>query len=144
MLSDFLIKKNFKMQAILKSGLVNQNVNGYYDMYYNRIMFPLWNLNGQVVGFSGRIYDTNDSSKYINTKETDIFKKENFLYNFHRAKDEARRVDTIIIMEGFMDVIRAYTVGIKNVVATMGTAVTKNQALLIKRMAKKCCTLFRW
>lgn len=66
------------MQAILKSGLVNQNVNGYYDMYYNRIMFPLWNLNGQVVGFSGRIYDTNDSSKYINTKETDIFKKENF------------------------------------------------------------------
>lgn len=58
------------------------------------------------------------------------------MYNFHRAKDEARRVDTIIIMEGFMDVIRAYTVGIKNVVATMGTAVTKNQALLIKRMAK--------
>lgn len=142
MLSDFLIKKNFKMQAILKSGLVNQNVNGYYDMYYNRIMFPLWNLNGQVVGFSGRIYDTNDSSKYINTKETDIFKKGELLYNFHRAKDEARRVDTIIIMEGFMDVIRAYTVGIKNVVATMGTAVTKNQALLIKRMAKNVVLCF--
>lgn len=142
MLSDFLIKKNFKMQAILKSGLVNQNVNGYYDMYYNRIMFPLWNLNGQVVGFSGRIFDTNDSSKYINTKETDIFKKGELLYNFHRAKDEARRVDTIIIMEGFMDVIRAYTVGIKNVVATMGTAVTKNQALLIKRMAKNVVLCF--
>ena len=142
MLSDFLIKKNFKMQAILKSGLVNQNVNGYYDMYYNRIMFPLWNLNGQVVGFSGRIYDTNDSSKYVNTKETDIFKKGELLYNFHRAKDEARRVDTIIIMEGFMDVIRAYTVGIKNVVATMGTAVTKNQALLIKRMAKNVVLCF--
>ncbi len=142
MLSDFLIKKNFKMQAILKSGLVNQNVNGYYDMYYNRIMFPLWNLNGQVVGFSGRIYDTKDSSKYINTKETDIFKKGELLYNFHRAKDEARRVDTIIIMEGFMDVIRAYTVGIKNVVATMGTAVTKNQALLIKRMAKNVVLCF--
>lgn len=142
MLSDFLIKKNFKMQAILKSGLVNQNVNGYYDMYYNRIMFPLWNLNGQVVGFSGRIYDTNDSSKYINTKETDIFKKGELLYNFHRAKDEARRVDTIIIVEGFMDVIRAYTVGIKNVVATMGTAVTKNQALLIKRMAKNVVLCF--
>ena len=130
------------MQAILKSGLVNQNVNGYYDMYYNRIMFPLWNLNGQVVGFSGRIYDTKDSSKYINTKETDIFKKGELLYNFHRAKDEARRVDTIIIMEGFMDVIRAYTVGIKNVVATMGTAVTKNQALLIKRMAKNVVLCF--
>ena len=75
-------------------------------------------------------------------KETDIFKKGELLYNFHRAKDEARRVDTIIIMEGFMDVIRAYTVGIKNVVATMGTAVTKNQALLIKRMAKNVVLCF--
>lgn len=142
MLTDFLIKKNYGMSSILKTGLVNQNARGYYDMYYNRIMFPLWNLNGQVVGFSGRIYDTNDSSKYINTKETEIFKKGEMLYNYHRAKDEARQLDTIIVMEGFMDVIRAYTIGVKNVIATMGTAVTKNQGLLIKRMAKNVILCF--
>lgn len=142
LLTNFLIKKKYSMGTILKSGLVNQNSQGYYDMYYNRIMFPLWNLNGQVVGFSGRIYDTKDSSKYINSKESEIFKKGELLYNYHRAKDVARQEGYIIVMEGFMDVIRAYSVGIKNAVATMGTAVTKQQALLIKRMAKDVVLCF--
>lgn len=142
LLTNLLIKKKYPMQTILKTGLVNQNSQGYYDMYYNRIMFPLWNLNGQVVGFSGRIYDTKDSSKYINSKESEIFKKGELLYNYHRAKDIARQQGYIIIMEGFMDVIRAYSVGIKNVIATMGTAVTKQQAILIKRMAKEVILCF--
>ena len=80
--------------------------------------------------------------KYINTKETDIFKKGEILYNYHRAKDEARRKNQVIIMEGFMDVIRAYTIGVKNVVATMGTAVTKENASNIKRMAKEVILCF--
>ncbi len=141
-LTNFLIKKKYPIQTILKTGLVNQNSQGYYDMYYNRIMFPLCNLNGQVVAFSGRVYDTKDSSKYINSRESDIFKKGELLYNYHRAKDIARQDGKIIVMEGFMDVIRAYTVGIKNVVATMGTAVTKEQATLIKRMAKEVILVF--
>lgn len=141
-LTNFLIKKKYPIQTILKTGLVNQNSQGYYDMYYNRIMFPLCNLNGQVVAFSGRVYDTKDSSKYINSRESDIFKKGELLYNYHRAKDIARQDGKIIVMEGFMDVIRAYTVGIKNVVATMGTAVTKEQAILIKRMAKEVILVF--
>lgn len=142
LLTNFLIKKKYPIGTILKTGLVNQNSQGYYDMYYNRIMFPLWNLNGQVVGFSGRIYDTNDSSKYINSKESEIFKKGELLYNYHRAKDVARQEGFIIIMEGFMDVIRAYSVGIKNTIATMGTAVTKQQAVLIKRIAKEVILCF--
>ena len=142
LLTNFLIKKKYPIGTILKTGLVNKNSQGYYDMYYNRIMFPLWNLNGQVVGFSGRIYDTNDSSKYINSKESEIFKKGELLYNYHRAKDTARQAGSIIIMEGFMDVIRAYSVGIKNTIATMGTAVTKQQATLIKRMAKEVILCF--
>ena len=142
LLTNFLIKKKYAMQTILKTGLVNQNSQGYYDMYYNRIMFPLCNLNGQVVAFSGRIYDTKDSSKYINSRESAIFKKGELLYNYHRAKDIARQEGTIIVMEGFMDVIRAYTIGIKNVVATMGTAVTKEQAILLKRMAKNIILVF--
>ena len=142
LLTNFLIKKKYPIETIIKTGLVNKNSQGYYDMYYNRIMFPLCNLNGQVVGFSGRIYDTKDSSKYINSKESEIFKKGEILYNYHRAKEYARQNGKIIIMEGFMDVIRAYSVGIKNVVATMGTAVTKQQANLIKRMAKNVILCF--
>ena len=142
LLTNFLIKKKYPIETIVKTGLVNKNSQGYYDMYYNRIMFPLCNLNGQVVGFSGRIYDTKDSSKYINSKESEIFKKGELLYNYHRAKDHARQDGKIIIVEGFMDVIRAYSVGIKNVVATMGTAVTKQQANLIKRMAKEVILCF--
>ncbi len=142
LLTKLLLKKDFVEQDLIKSGLIIKNEYGLSDIYCNRIMFPLHDLNGKVVGYSGRIYNGNDTSKYINTKETEIFKKGELLYNYHRAKDEARNVGQVIIMEGFMDVMRAYTVGVKNVVATMGTAVTKNQALLIKRMAKEVILLF--
>ena len=142
MLTKLLLKKEYAPKVLLKTGLVNESEKGLHDVYYNRIMFPLWNLEGKVVGFSGRIYQNNDTAKYVNTKETDAFKKGELLYNYHRAKNEARRVGQVIVMEGFMDVIRAYTVGVTNVVATMGTAVTKQQALLLKRMAKEVILCF--
>ena len=140
-LSKILIKK-FKPEDVLKSGLVGKNDYGYYDLFYERIMFPLYDLDGNPVAYSGRIYNREDSSKYFNTRETELFKKGELLYNYHRAKDDARRKNQVLIMEGFMDVIRAYTVGIKNVVATMGTAVTPQQAHLIKRMAKEIILCF--
>ncbi|MBR3199041.1 MAG: DNA primase [Bacilli bacterium] len=137
-----ILKKKFEMKEILKSGLVGKNDYGIYDLFSNRIMFPLYDLNGKVVAYSGRIYKTKDNSKYINTRETEIFKKGELLYNYHRARDIARQKNQIIIMEGFMDVIRAHTIDIKNVIATMGTAVTKNQANLIKKMAKEVILCF--
>lgn len=142
LLTKLLLKKEFSEDDLLKSGLIIKNEYGLNDIYYDRIMFPLHDLNGRVVGYSGRIYEGNDTSKYINSKETEIFKKGELLYNYHRAKDTARNLGQVIIMEGFMDVMRAYSIGIKNVVATMGTAVTKNQALLIKRMANEVILLF--
>ena len=142
MLTKLLLKKNYEPNILKKSGLVNENEKGMHDSYYNRIMFPLWDLEGNVVGFSGRIYQGEDTAKYINTKETEIFKKGELLYNYHRAKREARKTGTVVVMEGFMDVIRAYTIGISNVIATMGTAVTKQQALCIKRMAKEIILCF--
>ena len=142
LLSKMLLKKGFDQNTLNESGLLSFNDGGYYDMYSKRIMFPLWDTSGKVVGFSGRIYHGEDISKYINTKETPIFKKGELLYNYHRAKDEARKTKTIIVMEGFMDVIRAYVSGVKNVVATMGTAVTKEQALLIKRLAPNIILCF--
>ena len=141
MLTKLLINK-YDEKELIKSGLINKNNNGLNDTFYNRIMFPLHNLYGQVVGFSGRIYNSVDTSKYINSKESEIFKKGEILYNYHRAKDEARRLNQVIITEGFMDVIRLYSVGIKNVVAVMGTAFTKNHALLVKRMAKEIILMF--
>lgn len=142
LLSKILLKKGYDQKVLNESGLLSFNDGGYFDMYSKRIMFPLWDTVGRVVGFSGRIYHGEDISKYINTKETPIFKKGELLYNYHRAKDEARKSKTIIVMEGFMDVIRAYVSDVRNVVATMGTAVTKEQALLIKRLAPNIILCF--
>lgn len=143
LLTDLLIKKKYTYNEICDSGLVVKNDFGYNDIYFNRIMFPLYDISGKVVGYSGRIYDGDKStSKYINTKETKIFKKGEILYNYHRAKDYARTKDEIIVVEGFLDVIRLYTVGIKNVIAMMGTAVTTKQANLIKRLSKNVILMF--
>ncbi|MGE5455502.1 MAG: DNA primase [Ignavibacteriales bacterium] len=142
LLTDLLVKKKYNAKHLIQSGLVINNEYGLNDIFYHRIMFPIEDLNGKVVGFSGRIFNNEDTSKYINTKETEIFKKGELLYNFSRAKEECRLNNKVIIMEGQMDVIRAHTAGIKNVVATLGTAVTKNQALLIKRMAKEVIICF--
>lgn len=142
MLVRLLTNKKYSKENMIKSGLVVKRDRGYTDIYYNRIMFPLYDTKGNIVGYSGRIYNGEKDSKYINTMETEIFKKGELLYNYHRAKDESRKKDQIIIVEGFMDVIRLYSVGIKNVVATMGTSVTKTQANLIKRMAKNIILCF--
>ena len=88
------------------------------------------------------LVDEDDNSKYINTRETEIFKKGETLYNYERASLSARNDGYVIVMEGFMDVIRAYTIGIKNVIATMGTSVTEKQANVIKRMAKEVYLCF--
>ncbi len=128
--------KKFDNKDLVESGLINHG-NDYYDVFKDRIMFAIHDLNGKVIAYSGRIYKKNDNNpKYINTKENSAFKKGEILYNYHLAKEHSRRKQTVIVMEGFMDVIRAYSLGIQNVVATMGTAVTSNQALLLKKMAK--------
>ena len=141
-LCNALKAKGFKDDDIVSSGVAVQNGNNIYDIYKNRIMFPLYDLEGNVVGFSGRIYNQKSESKYINTKETEIFKKGELLYNYHIAKKEARKEKNIIVVEGFMDVIRLSTIGIVNVVATMGTAVTKYQLNLIQKLAPDITLMF--
>ena len=145
-LSDIL-KKKYNSSDIEKTGLSYKSEYGLNDLYHDRIMFPLYDLNGNVIAYSGRKYkkedqDNKELPKYINTKETVIFKKGNLLYNYHRAKNIARSKNQIIVMEGFMDVIRAHIAGFENVVATMGTAVTSVQANLIKKMAKEVILCF--
>lgn len=132
----------YEDKVIIDSGLCNANDKGYYDLFSNRIMFPLWNIDGKPVGFSGRVYNSEDTSKYVNSKESQIFKKGHLLYNYHRVREHVRREGHVIIVEGFMDVIALFKVGIKNVIATMGTAITSDQAHLIKKLSPNVILMF--
>lgn len=130
-LTKLLTNKDYDLVTLNRIGLSSDN----HDIYNDRIMFPLYDVSGKVVGFSGRIYKDNSMNKYLNTKETDIFKKGELLYHYHIAKEECRLKKSVIIMEGFMDVIRASSIGIRNTVALMGTALTKEQTNHIKRLS---------
>ena len=142
MLTKLLKSKKYDDKTLIRSGLVNENNYLLNDVYRNRIMFPLYDLNGKVIGYNGRVYNGETENKYVNSKETDIFKKRELLYNYHRAKDECRRKKSVIIMEGPMDIIRAYTAGVTNCVATLGTAFGKEQALLIRKLSSNVILCF--
>lgn len=142
LITNLLKKKGYSDKTLITSGLVNENNFKLNDVYKNRIMFPLFDLSGKVIGFNGRVYNGETENKYINSKETPIFKKRELLYNYHRAKDECRIKKSVIIMEGPMDVIRAYTVGVKNVVATLGTAFGNEQAMLIRKLSSNVILCF--
>jgi len=141
-LTKLLKSKKYDDKQLLRSGLVNENNYLLNDVYRNRIMFPLFDLNGKVIGYNGRVYNGETENKYVNSKETDIFKKREILYNYHKAKDECRKKKTVIIMEGQLDVIRAYTIGVKNCVASLGTAFGKEQAMLIRKLASNVILCF--
>ena len=138
-LTDYLKNKNYSIDKLIEVGLTNDNGN---DIFINRIMFPIYDLAGNPVAFSGRIYNTKDTSKYINTKETDKFKKGKILYNYHIAKEHLKKNDSVIIMEGQMDVIRASTIGVNNCIATMGTALTRDHKSIIKNMTNNVILCF--
>lgn len=119
-----------------KSGLVIEANRGY-DRFQDRIMFPLHNQDGRVIGFSGRIFKRNQTdAKYMNSPESDIFIKGELLYNYHRVKEEVRKAGFVYITEGFMDVIACYKAEIYNVVALMGTAFTNGHIQALRRLTK--------
>ena len=130
-LTTILSNKDYSIKELDQIGLASNN----HDTYINRIMFPLHDISGHVVGFSGRIYDDSNLNKYLNTKETIIFKKGECLYNYHIAREYARKLKYVIIVEGFMDAIRLSQIGYKNVVALMGTAMTSEQMQLVKKLS---------
>ncbi len=137
-LTKLLEKKGYENRELNNLGLSISNM----DIYQDRIMFPLCDLTGKCVAFSGRRYKTSEGGKYINTKETKIFVKGHLIYNYHRAKEAVRLKKQVIVMEGFMDVIRASTVNIKHTVALMGTAMTKEQAQIIRRLSLEVLLCF--
>jgi len=121
---------------MVQSGLVIESKDGY-DRFVDRIMFPLHDQDGRVVGFSGRIFkDSKNEAKYMNSPESDIFIKGDMLYNYHRVKETVRKAGFVIICEGFMDVIALYRAGIENAVAIMGTALTNGHIKALRRLTK--------
>ena len=138
-------EKNRLPLDLIELGLVKvRNNNEYYDLFRNRIVFPITNNKGKTVGFSGRIYRNYslNESKYINSPETSIFKKSNILYNFYESSNEIRVKKNVFIFEGFMDVIAAYKAGINNTVATMGTALTKDHVYNLKKITSSVTLCF--
>ncbi len=131
--------KHFKAKGVdekilLELGLVSKSRDGkYYDKFRNRVMFPIINTSGRVIGFGGRRIDDNDNPKYLNSPENIVFQKKNNLYALNTTKQDIGKEGSAIIVEGYMDVISLYQHGVKNVVASLGTALTDNQAKLIKR-----------
>jgi len=127
-------KLGFQDIDMVKSGLVIESTK-HFDRFNDRIMFPLHNQQGDVVGFSGRIYKpTQHDSKYINSPESDIFIKGQTLYHYHKCREAVKKEGFVYLLEGFMDVIAMYKAGIENTVAIMGTALTKGHIYALKRL----------
>ncbi len=126
--------RNEYLNAGIELGLVSKTDNGHtFDTFRNRIMFPIKGATGEVIGFSSRSYTDKDKHiKYMNSKESYMFKKSNTIYNLNNIIHEEEKIETAILFEGFMDVIAAHQAGIRNGIATMGTAVTKEHVKMIK------------
>ncbi len=104
-----------------------------YDRFRNRIMFPIQNESGKIIAFGGRAIDPEDKAKYLNSSETEIYKKSNVLYNLNRAKQTAMQLDRMVLVEGYMDAIGATQAGVTEVVASCGTSLTSEQIRAMKR-----------
>lgn len=133
-LTKVLSDKGYSLTDAHDIGLITRKENDYYDMFFNRIMFPIIDEAGHVLGFSGRVFDGDASGgKYVNTQETVIYKKGEMLYNLNNAIPHIRKMGRVILCEGQMDVISLSNAGIKEVVCSLGTALTEQQASLIKK-----------
>ncbi len=143
-LVNFLKEKNIDLEKAINLGLIGRNNDGrVLDKLAGRIIFPIFSPNGRVVAFAGRKLREDDTGgKYINSPESIIYVKGRVLYGLSHAKDDIRKLDKAIIVEGYMDLISLYQSGIKNVVAVSGTALTDDQAQLLSRYTKNVVLLF--
>ncbi len=131
-----------KNKLLLDGGLVIENENGKrYDRFRERIMFPIKNVKGEIIGFGGRIIGQGEP-KYLNSPETELFNKSKELYGLFEAKKSIRDLNQVIVVEGYMDVIALHQYGVTNVVATMGTAVTEEHIKILFRLCDNICYSF--
>ncbi|MGB9458913.1 MAG: DNA primase [Bryobacteraceae bacterium] len=135
--------RNFSSAQMEQSGLVGKRDDGsFYDRFRNRLMFPIHNESGKIIGFGGRALSAEDTPKYLNSPETAIYKKSYVLYNLHRAKEAIRKQERVVLVEGYMDVIGVTAAGIANVVASCGTSLTAQQVQAMKRHSARIAVNF--
>ncbi|MEK7574585.1 MAG: DNA primase [Patescibacteria group bacterium] len=135
----YLIHLGYNINDIAKAGLVIKTEKGkYLDRFYNRIMFPIYNNFGKVIAFTGRVlplFENSETGKYVNSPETPLFNKSRVLYGLHKTKSEISHSQTAFLVEGQMDFLMSWQSGIKNAVATSGTALSQDQLKSLKRLA---------
>jgi len=147
---DYLFKllraKNFSPSLLEEAGLIvkNRSGTGFYDRFRNRIIFPIQDNIDRIIGFGGRTLDVAEQGipKYINTNENAIFHKGKHLYGFHLASEHIRKMGSVFIVEGYLDVIRMHKEGLKNCVAPLGTALTDEQVSFLLRYTKRALLVF--
>jgi len=137
-------ESRYAPEQLEQSGLVakRQEAAGFYDYFRGRLMFPIHNESGKVIGFGGRALRPGEEPKYLNSRETALYRKSYVLYNLHRAKDAIRKADYTVLVEGYMDVIGVYSAGVHNVVASCGTALTNTQVRALKRHSESIVVNF--
>ncbi len=143
-LLQFARDNKIDLQKAKQIGLIDTRDNGtYYDKYRGRIMFPIFSTNGRVIAFGGRIITGQENTaKYINSPESIIYSKRRSLYGLYHSKEEIRKIDKAILVEGYMDLISLYQAGVKHVVASSGTSLTEDQVKLLSRFTRNITILF--
>ena len=127
----------YEKQVLEKCGLFGASKNEFFDRFRSRIMFPIWNASGKIVGFGGRVFASNDPAKYMNSPETPIYKKSDIFYGLHQARESIRKEGFAILVEGYTDVIQLFQNEIKNCVAVSGTAFSDRHVYQMKRFSSK-------
>jgi DNA primase len=142
-LTKHAMQNGFQLDVLKKAGLTSPKENSTYDFFRNRVMFPIHNMTGKVVAFGGRIMVKDEKvPKYVNTGESEVYQKSKILYGAYFAKNEIRKKDECLLVEGYTDVISLHQAGIENVVASSGTALTQDQIRLIKRITPNITMLY--
>jgi DNA primase len=142
-LTLFMLGKGFSEKDLIQAGLSSKGKKGPIDRFRGRLMLPIWSPTGKVVGFGGRIMPgAKDGAKYINSAESQVYHKSEIIYGFTQARDAIREADRAVIVEGYFDVILSHQTGVKNVVASSGTALTQQQLRRLSRIAKTIVLAF--
>lgn len=137
------LKKGYDIKYLASTGVTIVRENKQFDRFKGRVMFPIHSMSGRVLGFGGRTLSTDKkTAKYVNSPESDIYHKSKILYGIYQAKKEIAKQDNCYLVEGYTDVISFYQTGIKNVVASSGTALTSDQIRLVNRLTKNITVLF--
>ncbi len=141
--TDYAIKNGYDKDLLIKVGLTGSYENRLYDRYQGRVIFPIHNLTGKVIGFGGRILTSEKTkAKYVNSPESEIYNKSQTLYGIFFARNEISRLDNCILVEGYADVLSMHQAGIENVVASSGTSLTTEQIRMISRYTKNITMLY--